>query len=55
MLDAVGAPLTLRDLAEDGLALVQQLIDNAVLGVFLEVFECVLKKPPVSVKHLGES
>ena len=44
LLDAVGAPLALRDLAEYRGALSQQLVDGPVLGALLEVLEGVLKK-----------
>jgi hypothetical protein len=44
VLDAVGAPPALRDLAEYRGALSQQLVDDPVLGALLEVLEGVLKK-----------
>jgi hypothetical protein len=44
VLDAVGAPLALRDPAEYRGALSQQLVDDPVLGALLEVLEGVLKK-----------
>jgi hypothetical protein len=43
-LDAVRALLALRDLAEYRANLSQQLVDDPVLGTFLEVLESVLKK-----------
>lgn len=42
--DAVRAPLALRDLAESRANLSQQLVNDPVLGTFLEVLEGVLKK-----------
>jgi hypothetical protein len=44
VLDTVGAPPALRDLAEYRGALSQQLVDDPVLGALLEVLEGVLKK-----------
>lgn len=43
MLNAVCSPLVLRDLAEDGGTLIEELLDNTVLRVILKVFEGVLK------------
>ena len=43
MLHAVRAPLVLADLAEDGRALVQDLVHDAVLRAVLQVLEGVLE------------
>jgi hypothetical protein len=48
VLDAVRAPLALRDLAEYRVNLSQQLVGDPVLGTFFEVLEGVLKKDNTS-------
>lgn len=44
MLNAIRAPLVLGNFAEHSRTLVEQLINYAVLGGFLQVLECMLKK-----------
>ena len=42
MLNAIGAPLVLRDLGEDDRALIEKFINNAILRGLLEVLERML-------------
>jgi hypothetical protein len=42
MLNAVRAPLVLGNFTEDSGALIQQFINDAVLGLRFEVLECML-------------
>jgi hypothetical protein len=48
VLDVLGAPLALRDLAEHRGALSQQLVDDPVLGALLKVLEGVLEEDEAS-------
>lgn len=42
MLDTVGAPLAFGDLGKDGGALVQDLVNDSVLGVVFEILKSML-------------
>ncbi len=44
MLNAVGTPLTLCDFPEYDRTLVKELVDDTILGRFLQVLEGVLKE-----------
>jgi hypothetical protein len=44
VLDAVGAPLAFRDLAEYRGALPKELVDDPVLGALLKTLKAALKK-----------
>jgi hypothetical protein len=43
VLDAIRTPLITSNFAEDGEPLVQQLVDDVVLGAILEILEGMLK------------